>query len=49
MNVDTYDDDDEILFPIQKKGISITFSMLKTTFLFLYQFSEFCVDNYILF
>ena len=31
------------------KKISVCFYMLKTTFLFLYQFSEFCVDNYILF
>lgn len=33
----------------KENKLSISIFILKTTFLFLYQFSEFCVDNYILF
>lgn len=33
----------------EEKNITIYFYILKMSFIFLYQFSEFCVDNYILF
>lgn len=33
----------------RENKLSISIFILKTTFLFLYQFSEFCVENYILF
>ena len=33
----------------RENKLSISIFILKTAFVFLYQFSEFCIDNYILF